>query len=274
MKTILLVLNAKKPDKYLAEFACQMALAAGARLHALVIENIYETEPVISMYPGVAWVEARSGIRKPALQTDAAIRLFRDTCHAHAVLYKVMLDTSNPADDVIFESRYADFMILHPGTSFDDEPPHLPTLFVQNILHKAECPVLIAPELYEDVNEIVFCYDGTGKCIRAIKEFAYLFPAFHDRDVKLVQVFKKHPKSHTRDHARLMSWLEEHYRSATYLELIGDAKDELYGYLYMKRKKIIVMGAYSRTMISNLLQESTASTLIRDIDLPIFNYHL
>ena len=76
-----------------------------------------------------------------------------------------------------------------------------------------------------------------------------------------------------RDHIRMMEWLRKHYQTVYYHALKGDVNDELFSYLFMKRKKMIVMGAYGRPLLSNLFKKSSADKLIHMLDLPLFITH-
>jgi nucleotide-binding universal stress UspA family protein len=50
-------------------------------------------------------------------------------------------------------------------------------------------------------------------------------------------------------------------------------EDELVNYFLMKKNKLIVMGAYGRSMLSSFFKRSSADALIRILDLPIFITH-
>ncbi|MGZ5190837.1 MAG: universal stress protein, partial [Flavisolibacter sp.] len=68
-------------------------------------------------------------------------------------------------------------------------------------------------------------------------------------------------------------WLSAHYISVDYQSLKGDVKDELFTWFFMKERKLIVMGAYGRPMLSRFFKKSNADVLIRSVDLPLFITH-
>ena len=275
MEKILLVINARKPDTASIDFACSMAALAETRLTGLFIENLFfEYIPAggIDSPSYFETVKENAGATVTA-DTEQAVRIFKDACQRMTVLSEVFIDKGEPIQEVIFESRFADLLIIDPDISFYDREEQLPSHFVKEILANVECPVLLAPERFEDVEEIVFCYDGSASSVFAIKQFTYLLPEFSSKKVMLLEVNKTGNEEFTERHRRMMEWLRAHYHSAYYHALKGDVKDELFTYFFMKTKKIIVMGAYGRNMPSNFFKRSSADILMRMVDLPLFITH-
>lgn len=89
----------------------------------------------------------------------------------------------------------------------------------------------------------------------------------------LLQVNKTTNEEFEEGHRRVMDLLKAHYPSVCYHGIKGDVKDELLTYFFMKSKKIIVMGAYGRSMLSNFFKKSSADNLLRTVDLPLFIAH-
>lgn len=275
MEKILLVINARRPDVNSIDFACQMAAFANSKLTGLFIENLFfEYIPAVNV-DSPAYFEAVKQVNTGAVKadTDQAISLFKEDCQRHGVKSELYVDKGEPMQEVIYESRFADLLIIDPRISFFDVEEEMPSHFAKEILTHSECPVLLISKKFEEVEEIAFCYDGSASSVFAIKQFSYLFPAFSYKKALLLEINKSGNEEFNESHRRIMEWLKAHYHSVYYHALKGDVKDELFSYFFMKRKKMIVMGAYGRGLLSNFFKKSSADVLMRMVDLPLFIAH-
>ncbi|HEX2630437.1 MAG TPA: universal stress protein, partial [Chitinophagaceae bacterium] len=177
-----------------------------------------------------------------------------------------------PADEVVEESRYADILIIDAATSFRKNFEGTPTDFVKDVLKDSECPVIIAPENFEGVNEIIFTYDGSASSVFAMKQFTYLFPQLDDKKVTVLHVEDGEQWSET-ERKHLGAWLQNHYSSIGFDTKSGDATYEMLAYLFLRHNIFIVMGAYGRNALSRYFKHSHADILMRTITQPIFIAH-
>src|SRR5678809_601441 len=208
MKRILLVLNAQQPDISSIDFACCIARLRNTKLTGLFIENPYlELIPVD--IDGPSYFEPNKKIDNVAVitDTDQSVRLFKDECKLRGINPEICIDQGEPLQEISFESRFADILIIDPGISFYKRDEPLPSHIVKEILARAECPVLLAPGKFKESDEIVFCYDGSASSVFAIKQFAYLFPEFADKKAILLQVNDTAEENFNQTHRRMMDWL-------------------------------------------------------------------
>lgn len=275
MEKILLVINAHKPDQRSIDFACNIAALAHTKLTGVFIENLYfEYIPMVEAKHLSYFETVKEKARgKVVADTEQAITIFKDQCRRKGIIAKTYVDKGEPINEITFESRFADLLLVDPALGFYDGQEQLPSYFVKQILAKSECPVLLVPEQFESADEIVFCYDASASAVFAIKQFTYLFPEFRSKNIMLLEVNKTDDKEFGEGHRRVMDWLKAHYPSVSYHALKGDVKNELFTYFFMKTKKIIVMGAYGRSWLSNFFKKSNADKLMRTIDLPLFIAH-
>lgn len=275
MEKILLVINARSPDVFSIDFACRIANLAQTKLTGLFIENLYFEYIPVDVLEGPSYFNTVSKITNTmvAVDTDQSIRLFKEECLRKGIKPEVYVDKGEPIQEIVFESRFSDLLIIDPELSFYNREEPLPSHFVKEILARAECPVLLAPEKFENIEEIVFCYDGSASAVFAIKQLTYLLPEMQDRKVMLLEVSTKSEQEFTEGHRRMMDWLRSHYHSVYYHSLKGDVKDELFHYFFNREKMLVVIGAYGRSMLSNFFRKSSADVLIRTVDMPIFITH-
>jgi hypothetical protein len=274
MEKILLVINAHHPNMDSVDFACRIASVAQANLTGLFIEDIFFNYTPSQTLDGGSYFDTTTPATK-LIKTDIdqAVYIFKDECLRHGITPEVYINKGQAMHEAIRESRFADLLIVDPAIGFYNRIELMPSQFVKEILARAECPVLLAPEKFENIEEIVFCYDGSASAVFAIKQLTYLLPEMHDRKVMLLEVRTKSEQEFTEGHRRMMDWLRSHYHSVYYHSLKGNVKDELFHYFFNREKMLVVIGAYGRSMLSNFFRKSSADVLIRMVDLPIFITH-
>jgi hypothetical protein len=138
-------------------------------------------------------------------------------------------------------------------------------------LKESECPVVIAPENFNGLDEIIFTYDGSKSSAFAIKQFAYLFPQLEDKRVILLQINDKGVWKEEDKHP-LSAWLQNRYSAIGFQALKGNP-DVLFDYLLKRKNSMVVMGAYGRSSLSRFFRRSLADKLIKSMSLPIFISH-
>lgn len=136
-------------------------------------------------------------------------------------------------------------MIVDAETSFNEKFEGTPTVFVKDVLKDTECPVIIAPESFEGIDEIVFAYDRDKSSVFAIKQFTYLFPELGEKRTIILQVDKEGFWA-DEDKYNFKEWLQDHYNTIGFETLKGGAQDRLFDYLFKKKNVFVVMGAYGR----------------------------
>lgn len=270
MEKILLVINARKPHLGSVDFACSIAKMAKTRLTGLVIENAYlqgKTHEVDDDY--FSQPQVTSNV---IADTDQTVRIFKEVCQRNGVKNEVFTESGEPIEKVIFESRFADLVIIDPAINFYNREESVPSYVIREILSKTECPVLLAPLEYDGFDEIVFCYDGSASSVFAIKQFTYLFPELSESKVQLLEITTDQDELEEND-SHMRAWMKAHYRSTTFISLNGDPRDELFNFFFMRQRMFVVIGAYGRSLLSQLFRKSQADLLIRNVDLPIFIAH-
>lgn len=193
-------------------------------------------------------------------------------CISRETHYDILREGGVPSSELIEESRFADVMIVDAETSFNTPFEGIPTGFIKDVLKKAECPVIIAPENFETIDEIVFTYNGSSSSVFAIKQFTYLFPELKEKKVSIIQV-NETGKWPDNDKNKFTEWLQNHYTDLHFEALIGETENGLFDYLFKRKNMFLVMGAYGRTSLSRFFKRSHADLLINTVTQPIFIAH-
>ncbi len=278
MKKIILAIDGISLDKNALHFACYLGRLHDTKVTGIFLENLPENEKfVIKPLLSTAYVDSVLDETSPEylskMETiNKNIELFKETCIREGVNFIVHKDKGVPAVELIEETRFADMLIIDAETSFKKSYEGALTSFVKDILKNAECPVIIAPEAFDGIDEIVFCYDGSASSAFAIKQFTYLFGELNNKQATVIHVNEHSKEMHSIKY-HFKEWLKMHYSNIVFEELKGDVEDELFYYLYKKTKSIVVMGAYGRSSISRLFKKSAADLVIKTVTQPIFITH-
>jgi len=279
MERILLAWDALEPiDKSTLEFATYLARLTRSKLTAVFLENMVEHQSLVrkaalpeSVGMDIPGILANDHNIKVKMIEDN-IQRFKDSCTKREVNYALSRDRGIPLYELIEECRFADLLILDATTTFDKKFEGAPSRFVKDVLSHAECPVIIAPESFESIDEIVFAYDGSASSAFAIREFAHVFPQFQHTRVNIIQVSKEGSDDESNQYL-LNKWLTQHYSDLHFQLLRGDIQTELFEYLFKRKNVFIVMGAYGRNYLSQIFKKSHAELIINTVTQPVFIAH-
>lgn len=279
MEKIILAIDALKLDINALDFACYIGRLTKSKITGAFLEN-YETaeRPLLNQMLVMNSIDIppeEASVGREARQEliEKNILFFKESCISKGINFSLHRDRGNPATELAEESRYADLLIASAGISFHKPSEGSLTEFVREVLKNAECPVIIAPEKFEAVDQVIFTYDGTASSVFAIKQFTYLFPQLGDKKVTIIQV-NDEGKWRDPDKYKFKEWLKAHYIDMHFEALKGETDTELFSYLLKRENIFIVMGAYGRNSISRFFKHSHADLLIKTVTQPIFITHL
>jgi hypothetical protein len=286
MEKIMLAMDATNLKMSAIDFACYIARLTRSHLTGMFLEGLVNERPFAEgdivrtasgWIPGPTLPGEDPGPRIPGVPGDiditaTSIRQFREACVCRETLSLVHRDRGLPLSEVVAESRFADLIIVDPETSFSRADRGVPGRFVKDVLQASECPVIIAPYSFDDLDEIIFAYNGTASSVFAIKQFTCLFPELRSKKISIVNVRHDDSKA-IEEQFKMKEWLKVHYDDVQFVVLKGDPADELFGYLIEKKKAIVVVGAYGRSMLSRFFKPSQARLIVKTINLPVFIAH-
>jgi hypothetical protein len=274
MEKILLAIDSQNINYSVIEFAYYIAKLTGSKLTGLFIESpAYEHKYVHGDVHSFADHEKEtiSAMAENArINTEQGILFFKEACAKEQVRYEVFRNQGAPIENIVYESRFADLLIIDAGIAAEDNEEK--ALFAKEVLMKAECPVIIPPVSFNTIEEVIFCYDGSRSAVFAMKQFTYLFPQYIDKKVVVLEVNEEGVTT-IYEKEKIRGLLKGHYSQIGFVVLNGDPTIELFTYLLQKKNSFVVMGAFGRRMISNILTGSRADLDLRINDLPLFITH-
>lgn len=275
MKKIIYVTDALDLQLDNLEFAGYIAGLAKSKLLAVFLEND-ESEMRTDSMIRTAAVNAGLQVTEETVSLkqhtcDANIQRFRTACESKGIDCAVHRDRGNPLAEMILESRYADLLLLNLGTSFSANREGTPSDFVKDVLSSAECPVVVMPDSFDGIDELVFTYDGKASSVHAIKQFTYLFPQL--KELKTVVISINPEEVTPEERYKFREWMHAHYNYLDFISTEGNVKMGLVELLYNKTRSFIVMGAYGRSLLSNFFMPSHADPVIKMISQAVFIAH-
>jgi len=274
MEKILVAIDSHDLDPNTVRFACHIAKLTGSKLSAVFLEERRIARQLAFEAIGEPAFLAKQTLQDATLEQSAshAVReknmlRFKALATEEGVPSAIYLDKGVPAKELIAESLFADLLILDANT-FSDIAGDPPSGFVKDIVHNAGCPVLIAPENFNGIDNIVFCYDGGRSSLYAMKQFAHLFPGLTHQRTKVVDL---HPDTTSPlDQARIVTWLKTHYAGVDWLAVRPDEAAALFRFLGEKGDDIVVMGAYGKGLLSSFFPDDWQLGITRTTPVPLF----
>ncbi len=276
MEKILVVIDPLKANRNLLEFALYIGHLTKSAITCVFIENAVTDRLVEKDLHGfpVAFTGIETAKNRLVMKAEIEETLsgFERKCADRWIPFVVHRDYGLPVDDVVAESRFSDIMLIDAGIDLEKKSERTPTAFVQEILRKSECPVILAPEHPGDIHEIIFCYDGSPNAMHAIRQFTCLFPQFKEKRLVILEVTKNGIRDRQVE-KRLTEWVGNHYIHFQHEIREGTAGQILFDSVFKKENIFIVMGSYGRSALSAFFKKSTAETLIKMTTQPVFIAH-
>ena len=274
MEKIVVVCDSHKIDMSTIDFGCYLSKLTHSSLSGILLDNtIQDIIAEKTHMPHYATAEKSRTGDPVVMDSDQAMIYFMEQSRKRGVHSDVVVSKGAPSETVLYESRFADLLVVAPDLTFLGDADDLPSSFVKHLLVKSECPVILAPHSFEKIDQITFCYDGTASSLFSIKQFTYLFPQFKNMPVMLLEVRDSVIREADEGHTRTLSWLKAHYDHVNFHFLQGRVNEELLIYFMDKKDVFIVMGAFGRNLVSILFRKSTSEKVIQSADLPLFIAH-
>lgn len=271
----MVLLDSRKVGMQVVRFACHMARLSHSDLTGIFLENEVEKEErtVVQAETGDIVVESVliREIKADHRRTEEIRQQFFEATERSGVQATFQTIGDLPAATVKNKSRFADALVLDAALSIEDPGSELPSRFVKTILQEAECAVILAPENFQLIDNIVFVYNGMRSSVHAMKQFLHLFPGFKSKRVKVIDIgAEKDPFPESR--RDLADWLNYHFADVEVEPLDASASKAFFHFLLKKRNDIVVMGSYGSGLLETFFERDRAGE-IHPTSIPLFIAH-
>lgn len=275
MEKILVMLDGLNVNANTVRFACYLSRITNSKLTGILIENP-QMHTEISVEKGESpGILVESVLIKKTREDDEKlwidnVNIFQDIAEEEGVEAYIDADETLSTIDVVHETRFADILIVDAKAFynvFDGEPNN----FIKEVLAESECPVVISPEDFEPVENVVFCYNGMKSSVFAIKQFMYLFPELKNKRAKIINLAATDDVT-KEDEQAITNWLNYHFKDVEFIRLEDDALNAFFNYLRKKRNDFVVMGAYGKGLLTSFFENDFdgENDIVR---LPLFIAH-
>lgn len=211
---------------------------------------------------------------RDAATRKKSVEKFETICKQSGIQFSLHVDKRVAIQGLKHESIYADMLIISMKETFSNYPEKPPTRFIRDLLSDAQCPVMLVPEKYAQIEKIVFLYDGEPSSVYAIKMFSYLLPEMSGIPAEVISVNPFTKTLHLPDNKLMKEFMKRHYPKSTYTILKGLAEESIVKKLKEKDEHtLVVLGAYRRGAVSRWFRESMADVLMKEVKLPLFIAH-
>ena len=122
----------------------------------------------------------------------------------------------------LHESLYADLMIICKKETFSRFDQDVPTSFVRHLLENTECPVVVVPQQFENIEKVVLLYDGGPASVYAIKMFSYLLPSLGKLPIEVLTVKPYRLDLHLPENRLVKEFMKRHFPDLKYNREIPD----------------------------------------------------
>ncbi len=198
---------------------------------------------------------------------------FSTECEKHGIKYQIHpYEGSWDKELFIKESRFADLVIISEELFCLDALNIQPNYFMEETLRGSECPVMVVPEQFKEIERLAVAYDGGKESMFALKQFVYLFPDYVDLPADFVHI-KSELGTEIPDRGLLQEYTKTHFESLNASRLHFDPKKYFSSWLENRKNVLLITGSYSRSAFSNLFNRSFADCVITSHACPIFIAH-
>ncbi len=204
---------------------------------------------------------------------DENVERFEYECTRNGIEFRVHRDHSSYSlQRLQRESRFADLMIIGSQQFYEYLQHDVADEFIRDILHDAECPVIVAPEKFGFPENVILAYDGTRSSVFAIKMFAYLFGDLCEGSTTLVYATRKlHNTLPDEDYIKELA--AGHFNGLTFQQLELRKLDYFHTWLQDIKNPILVTGAFGRSGWSDIFKKSFCISDIHENKYPVFIAH-
>ena len=277
MKKFLAVFDGYKMSKSTLDYAIQMAQVTNAHLVGVFLDEFiyrtYSVTKIIKTYEDYDSVIKKLDAKDKVKRDKAALQ-FQTACEKAKIIFSIHRDTSIALQELKHESMFADLIIINEYETFTKNKEPLPTRFMKDLLGDVQCPVMVVPNVFKQVDKIILLYDGRPSALYALKMFSYLFGNFQDLPVEVYTVNDRMDNNNLPDNKLMREFIKNHFPKATYTVAQGYAEEQILGYLRKHNEnELVVLGAYRRSELSRWFKTSMADILMRDLDTPLFIAH-
>ncbi|MEC5142486.1 universal stress protein [Chitinophaga sp. 212800010-3] len=274
MKKILATIDGLRYSSSTVEYALSIVREESAHLVGVFLNDITYRSYKLSELVDEAKVSneriRRFSEKDRKTRADGALR-FETACQQAKVNYSLHEDKDIAIDALIHESIFADLVIIDSHESFNRIEKKSPSPFIQQLLTKAACPMMLVPSVFRPINKVIILYDGSPASVHAIRMLEYVLPSFKSLPIEVITVKSPVGSLHVPDGKLMKEFMRRHYPHAAFTVLKGLAPTDIPERLREEKPgAMVVTGSHSRSRLSHWFYPGMADILLEELEIPLF----
>jgi nucleotide-binding universal stress UspA family protein len=217
--------------------------------------------------------------RDEALVADARRRVeqfletFTRRCTEAGVVSKVLQDVGLPHEQIVLEAQRFDLILLGQRTYFHFETQEGPDETLHKVLKHSPRPVVTVPERLGQGEAVIVAYDGSLQAARAVYAFTASGLAMKS-PVHVISVHKDQDEA-ARQASRAVEFLTPHGIQALAVPLASSGRpaDVLREQAHKRDARLLVMGAYGKSLLHDFFFGSVTRALLKENPVPLLLFH-
>jgi hypothetical protein len=273
MKKVLIVFDGEHFPSAVLDFALQLNRKEQIMLAGVFLPSVDYAEVLTYYYYGQAVAPMYlEEYEEDPVAIKKNITRFEDFCIKHGIRYRIHQNIKRKiVEELSYETRFADLMILSNSDFYENLGERLQREYLEDTLHKAECPIMLLPESYVPTASVVLAYDGSESAMHAIKQLSYLMP--HLKDTEILLMYAGIGKDEIPFHNLVKEYVTAHFHKWSEYKLEADPKRYFNTWIANKGPVLLVSGSFGRSGISELFKRNFLQEVIREHKVPMFIAH-
>ncbi len=216
-----------------------------------------------------------TGLTEEDRQKADVISICKEKARENGIQCEIYNNFRLTTQEVIKQTTFADLLILSYQIFIDNVNSLPDSSLLYQLLKGSKCPVMILPDNIRRIDNIIFTYDGKESSVFAIRAFSNLFAGqSKNKPVSILTVMQSADEERIKNEKLLMDLVKQYFNDVG-IQLLESRSisNEISNFALGVVNPIIVMGAYGRSHISNILLPSVARTLLTHFNFPLFIAH-
>lgn len=276
LKRILLLLAETESSTAARDYAFKLAQEAGAEVAGLAGIDLSSIAVRMPGGVGVATFKAKleEELKAKAAQTRQTLRsAFERQCRDRNIACEWLSFEGEPADTLHLGAETCDLLLSGYDTAFRGEIFESPSEMASKLLLMSPRPAIICPNRLSGSDGIFVAYDGSVPAMRALQMFA-LLGLGTGRRIQVASIDDDRNVAARRADAAA-KYLRSHGLDVSADPIATGVHPAEVLKIEIAQRKIgtLVMGAYGRRGLREMLFGSTTNTIIEEPPCTVFLYH-
>jgi len=136
-----------------------------------------------------------------------------------------------------------------------------------SVVRKSPRPVLVTPNTFREIKNVLVAYDGSTEANKALKTAC---EHFADKNIQFRTVFVTSDEDKSKKLTDEVNEFISPYQVKCEIETLkGDTAEEILNYSVQTHTDLIVMGAFSHSRLRDLILGGTTAFIIRNASIPV-----